>query len=78
LLNLDLSIFAPFYVADIRWMFADCASTSKACRIICTQDFKDWLLGGGAVTTSMTPGWFILGDAANGGSSLDEIPKEEW
>jgi hypothetical protein len=65
------------HVTDMGYMFSNCAATSKACRVTSTQDLKDFLLARTG-TTSMNPDWFIWGDAANGGSSLDEIPKEEW
>ena len=75
--NLDLSNFDMGHVTDMGYMFSNCAATSKACRVTSTKDLKDFLLARTG-TTSMNPDWFIWGDAANGGSSLDEIPKEEW
>ena len=75
--SLDISNFDMGHVPDMLYMFDNCASTSKACRVTSTKDLKDFLLARTS-DTSMNPDWFIWGDAANGGSSLDEIPKEEW
>ena len=75
--SLDLSNFDMGHVTEMGAMFSNCASTSKACRVTSTKDLKDFLLARTS-DTRMNPEWFIWGDAANGGSSLDEIPKEEW
>ena len=77
LLSLDLSSFDMGHVTYMGEMFLNCAATSKACRVTSTKDLKDFLLARTS-NTGMDPAWFIWGDAANGGSSLDEIPKEEW
>ena len=75
--SLDLSNFDMGHVTEMGAMFNNCASRTKACRVTCTKETKDFLLGK-TEDTYMNPEWFIWGDAANGGSSLDEIPKEEW
>ena len=75
--SLDLSNFDMGHVTYMGEMFLDCASTSKACRVTSTKDLKDFLLARTS-DTRMNPDWFIWGDAANGGSSLDTVPKEEW
>ena len=75
--NLDLSNFDMGHVTDMRYMFLNCASTSKACQVTSTKELKDFLLAR-TRTTSMNPAWFIWGDATNGGSGFDDMPKEEW
>ena len=77
LVSLDLSGFDTSNITYMGSMFSNCASTSKACRVTSTKDLKNFLLARTS-DTGMNPNYFIWGDAANGGSSLDEIPKEEW
>ena len=62
---------------SMNQMFNGCASTSQACEVISTQEAKEFLLGKTG-TTGMNPDWFIWGDAENGGSGFDDMPKEEW
>ena len=77
LTSLDISNWTFDDNKDISVMFADCASTSQACKITATSEAKDFLLARTG-TTSMNPDWFIWGDAESGGSSFDDIPKQEW
>ena len=58
-------------------MFHNCASDSQACKITSSPETKEFLLNK-TLYTSMTPAWFIWGDAENGGSGFDDMSKEEW
>ena len=58
-------------------MFHNCASDSQACKITSSPETKEFLLNK-TLYTSMTPAWFIWGDAENNGSGFGDMSKEEW
>ena len=64
---------------DLNKMFNNCASISQACEITTTQEVQDFLLNRLEVT-GMNPLWFIWtnGNVDNGGSSVDDMPNQEW
>ena len=60
-------------------IFERCAYKSQACEITTTQQVQDFLLNRLEVT-GMNPLWFIWtnGNVDNGGSSVDDMPNQEW
>jgi surface protein len=70
--SLNLSNFEISNVTNTTQMFSSCSSTSQACRVTCTQDLKDFLLGKTG-STGMNTNWFIWEDATNNGTETFSI-----
>ena len=71
-LNLSNWVFNEnMYLND---MFMNCAYDSQSCKIITTLDAKEFLLGKTGIT-GMNPDWFIWEED---GTSIEDMPKEEW
>ena len=81
--KLDLSGWVLNENLDYLEMFFFCnmlfPQTSKACEITCTQAVQELLLNKLDVT-GMDPAWFIWtnGKVNNGGSSVEDMPNQDW
>jgi surface protein len=81
--QLDLSGWTLDGGLDYFEMFLYCnldfQADNQACEITTTQQVQDFLLNRLEVT-GMNPLWFIWtnGNVDNGGSSVDDMPNQEW